>query len=76
MLRGVVLGIADSVPLARTDLKMALATLYLSWALAALGTIGAGVTVAVSVIISVVVVVVRLVDVLRSVFASVDHLVL
>jgi hypothetical protein len=37
---------------------------------------GAGVTVAVSIIVSVVVVVVRLVEVLRFVFASVDHLVL
>lgn len=37
---------------------------------------GAGVMVAVSIIVSVVVVVVRLVEVLRFVFASVDHLVL
>jgi hypothetical protein len=30
LLRGVVLGMADSIPLARTDSNMALAALYLS----------------------------------------------
>jgi hypothetical protein len=71
-----VLGMAASVPLARTDSNMAVAALYLSWALAALGTMRAAVTVAVCTIVSVVVVVVRTVEVLRAMLLSVDHLVL